>query len=184
MKKRIKRKIGNRIMKNIMDGRPLSKFDKKYLYAMNKPIIEKLKLNVDQAFIKGEGKSEPVGLLSSQNSNSVETERVEVRADNQLVKAYKVAKHPDRVDVIPTFSITEKGPIRSYKPEEYECIKPKNVLPSQLESEQRTNKDFEDAYDSLKYATELMNKVPAVTRVEEPSKWQKVKSKLKGWFAK
>lgn len=152
MKKRIKRKIGNRIMKNVMDGRPLSKFDKKYLYAMNKPIIEKLKLNVDKAFIKGEGKGEPVGLLSELKRELVETETVEVFAANQLFKAYKIE---------PTFSISEKGAIRSCEPEEHG-----------------------HTYDSLRYVTEVTDKIPVVTRVEERSKWQKVKTKVRGWLGK
>lgn len=152
MKKRIKKKVHKRILKKMASLQPLSDFDKKYLDALLRPEFKKVRQDVDEAFIKGEGNSEPAGLLSDLKRELVETETVEVFAANQLFKAYKVE---------PTFSISEKGPIRSYEPEEHR-----------------------HTYDSLRYVTELTDKVPVVTSLEEPSKWQKVKSKVKGWFAK
>lgn len=46
------------------------------------------------------------------------------------------------------------------------------------------NKDHNDVFDSIRYATELTHEIAVIAPVEEPSKWQKVISKLKGWFAK
>jgi len=46
------------------------------------------------------------------------------------------------------------------------------------------NKDHNDVFDSLRYATEVTHEIAVIAAVEEPNKWQKVKSKLKGWFAK
>ena len=39
MKKRTKRKIHNRIMKNILNGKPLSKFDKKFAVTVERKTI-------------------------------------------------------------------------------------------------------------------------------------------------
>lgn len=156
MNKRTKRKIHNRIMKKILNGKPLSKFDKKYLSVLFKPEIEKMKRHVVEAFVSNKGKGKPVGLLNEIRKEETETMEVKKAADSM--------RRYDFID------------------EDYSW--PQSAYEDLLEvgrGKSNYKHAQEDAFDSLRYAAEYKHESPAV---EEPSKWQQIKGKAKGWFGK
>lgn len=91
-----------------------------------------------------------------------------------------VASRPAKIDVhagnkLVSSSVVDRFPHR---------IEAKSTLPSHLRAAEKSEQARQDAFDSLIYATEAMQEATVVAAVEEPTKWDKVKSKVKGWFSR
>lgn len=169
MKKRTKKKVHNRIINKLISGQPLSDFDRKYHEDM------KRKVYIDA--VKASSINRVANHMTAATTLPVVKAlaiAAKVKSDVEFEKEYSDLREVS--DTMRNFGFlvgNDSWPKSAYA--DLLSLGRRKATPTSAR---------DDAFDSLRYAAEAMHKANVVASTGEPSKWDKVKSKVKGWFGK